>query len=261
MALAEDIRLLNAFLHEKAGEVQKLPPTPERYRDMAEICLSQIIMFNRKRSGEAERITIKDYGHITDGPISDPAVMQSLTKFEQEMVRIHKRIEIIGKKSSNVTVIFTEEMISNLNAMMKMRESANVSSGYLFGKAGSIFPIRGCDCLRRFAKESGVKRPELLTSTKLRKQLATMSQCLNLNEAGQEVLARFMGHDIRVHRVFYQLPENTVQLAKVTKILHAINGGNSSDYNGKDLKDVVLDENGKHYACMCMHQGSFWGGI
>ena len=34
-----------------------------------------------------------------------------------------------------------------------------------------------------------------------------MSQILNLNENELDVLARFMGHDIKVHRKYYRLPD------------------------------------------------------
>ena len=35
-----------------------------------------------------------------------------------------------------------------------------------------------------------------------------------------------MGHDISVHRGFYRLPSATLQLAKVSKLLNAVETGN-----------------------------------
>ena len=49
-----------------------------------------------------------------------------------------------------------------------------------------------------------------------------MTQVLNLEEHELDGLASFLGHDLAIHREYYQLPENTVQLAKVTKILMAV---------------------------------------
>jgi len=55
----------------------------------------------------------------------------------------------------------------------------------------------------------------------LRKHVITISQVLNLkeNELDIDLLAQFMGHDIRVHREFYRLPLDVLQTAEVAKIL------------------------------------------
>lgn len=52
-----------------------------------------------------------------------------------------------------------------------------------------------------------------------------MTQILGLSETNLDVLAKFMGHDIRIHRQFYRLPEYTVELAKVTKIMPTLTLG------------------------------------
>ena len=75
---------------------------------------------------------------------------------------------------------------------------------------------RGSDVLRNFAIQCGAKQPEALTSTKLHKHIATISQILNLSNHELNQLATFMGHDIRVHREYYTLPESTIQLAKIS---------------------------------------------
>lgn len=67
------------------------------------------------------------------------------------------------------------------------------------------------------AVASGAKNPTALTSTKLRKQVATVAQLLNFNEEDVEQLANFMGHSKDVHKTFYRLPESTFQIAKVSK--------------------------------------------
>ena len=45
--------------------------------------------------------------------------------------------------------------------------------------------------------------PEHLRTTKLRKHITTMSELLNLNENEIDILADYLGQDIRVHREFY----------------------------------------------------------
>ena len=65
--------------------------------------------------------------------------------------------------------------------------------------------------------ECGAAHPERLQSTKLRQQLATMVQALNLSESDQDQLANFLCHDLVVHRKFYRLTEYVIQAAKVSE--------------------------------------------
>ncbi len=62
--------------------------------------------------------------------------------------------------------------------------------------------FRGSDCIREFAVACKAKNPQTLTSTKLRKQIGTLSEVLNLSNTELDQLADFLGHDIRVHRQF-----------------------------------------------------------
>ena len=83
-----------------------------------------------------------------------------------------------------------------------------------------------------------------MTSTNLRKQLATMCQVLSLNENSQDTLANFMGHGIRIHRQFYRLPDNLLEAAKVSKVLHAMNQGDIAKWRGKDFDDIEINPDG-----------------
>lgn len=214
---------------------------------MAQLCLAQLILFNRRRSGEAERIKLQEFSDAENGSGKpDEVVLSTLNEFEKKLCNTHTRVEIKGKRGRKVAVLLTDEMKKNIKILIQQREKAKVSGDCLFSKPGdSKFPYRGSDCLRRFAKEAGVDNPTAITSTKLRKQLATLAQILNLNETSQDILATFQGHDIRVHRQFYRLPEDTMQIAKVSKILHSLNNGSISKFKGKDFDEIQLDDKGK----------------
>lgn len=144
-------------------------------------------------------------------------------------------------------MILTDEMQKHISTVLQIRDELGIKSPLIFIKPQSSCPVRGSDCLRKFSKACGAKCPETLTSTKLRKHLATMTQILGLSETNLDVLAKFIGHDIRIHRQFYRLPENTVELAKVTKIMHLINTGNMSKYKGKDFDDIEFSQTANNF--------------
>ncbi|XP_057297312.1 uncharacterized protein LOC130629215 [Hydractinia symbiolongicarpus] len=111
-----------------------------------------------------------------------------------------------------------EKAIALLN---KTRGEVGISeeNPYVFSvpTRGSLQFLRGNDALRKNVSPLTLKCPDAITSTKLRKHIATLSQLLNLEERELEMLASYMGHDIKVHREYYRLPEDTLQLAKCGK--------------------------------------------
>ncbi|XP_077863140.1 uncharacterized protein LOC144345916 [Saccoglossus kowalevskii] len=68
-----------------------------------------------------------------------------------------------------------------------------------------------------------------------------MSQIFNLKDNEQDILAGFLGHDIRVHREFYRLPQNTLQIAKVSRILMAFEKGNIGEFKNKGLDEIEIN--------------------
>lgn len=113
----------------------------------------------------------------------------------------------------------------------------NKTNTYLFAIPNTAVECyRGSVCLRKAAIECGSSAPELLTSTKLRKHIATISQLLNLSTNDREQLANFMGHDLAIHNEYYRLPNETLQISRVSKILLAMESGNLHELKGKTLE-------------------------
>ena len=84
-----------------------------------------------------------------------------------------------------------------------------------------------------------------MTSTHLRKHIATISQVVNLKDNELDVIANFLGHDIKTHREYYRLPESTVQVAKVSKLLLSVEKGNYLNIKGKSLDEIDVEDEGK----------------
>jgi hypothetical protein len=148
-------------------------------------------------------------------------------------------------------------MISALETLIEMRDAVGIKSDYLFMQKGCLLPLRGHDCVRKLANQC---KPDLfnilMRSTNLRKQLATMSQILNLSLRDQDMLAKFMGHDLCVHREYYRLPQSTLEVAKVAKILHAINEGKLASVKDSSLDELQL-QNAGMFTIMSMNRNFF----
>ncbi|ESO91856.1 hypothetical protein LOTGIDRAFT_163215 [Lottia gigantea] len=213
LEMMENLKLLNIYLDEEgkdAFETLKNKPDTSSWRKLAGIVLAQLILFNRRRAGEAERIEISQYlqGLKVGGEVQED-IYSSLSRFEKKLVETLNRVEIRGKRGRRVPILFTNAQKSRIDLLIQTRGKCDIDKKniYVFARCGqSTTPLRSSDILRKFAKECGAKNPEHLTSTSLRKHIATVSQILSLKENEMDALAGFLGHDIRVHREFYRLP-------------------------------------------------------
>ncbi|XP_029916232.1 uncharacterized protein LOC115370202 isoform X2 [Myripristis murdjan] len=240
--LTEDVMKLHKVLkstEEKAKEQLLEGPNPAAYKTLSECLLSQIILFNRRRQGEAAKILLQTYRNRSN-EVPNEDIMQCLSKLEQDLSHEFTRLVIRGKRGHKVPVLLTKEMTNSLDFLIDRRSEDNgilESNEYVFARQNSKSYLRGSDCLRKYAAASEAKRPETLRSTQLRKHVATLSQIMNLKDNELDQLAKFMGHDIRVHREYYRLTENTLQLAKMSKLLMAIELGTDT-YKGKSLDEI-----------------------
>ncbi|XP_038057200.1 uncharacterized protein LOC119728858 [Patiria miniata] len=171
-------------------------------------------------------------------------MMEGLSGWEKELCKIVWRMEIVGKRGRTVPVLLTEDLKQSMDLLKCKREQAGVMNGnkFMFPVQSSLGHIRGSDVLRKHAGLCGASKPEYLRSTRLRKHIGTVAQVMNLRDHEQDILANFMGHDIRVHREFYRLPEQTLQVAKVSKVLLQMEKGNLSSLAGSSLDEIRVEE-------------------
>lgn len=67
------------------------------------------------------------------------------------------------------------------------------------------------------------------------RSISLFVQVMNLSENEMDVIAKFMGHDIKIHRKNYRLPDQALQLGKVTRVLLALEVGKVKDLSGQNL--------------------------
>ncbi|KAM9699286.1 uncharacterized protein ACNS7B_008355 [Menidia menidia] len=245
LPFTKDVQMLHSYLDVQQQHLYDKLMTmtsPQTWAELAKVTLTQVILFNRRRAGEVSKMPLSAFLSLNPShPQED--INEALSDLEKRLCQHFKRIEIRGKRGRKVPVLLTPAMQQSLNFLVNKRQECGVlqDNTYLFARPSTYSCYRGSDCLRNFAKVCGAKSPESLTSTKLRKQTGTLSQVLNLRDTELDQLADFLGHDIRVHRQFYRLPEGTLQLAKISKILMALEHGRLAEFKGRTLDEINID--------------------
>ncbi|XP_071314144.1 uncharacterized protein [Trachinotus anak] len=245
LPFTEDVKCLDAHMENVkvlAERMLRLCPSANNYATLAKVTLAQLIIFNRRREGEVSRMELATFKARKKSEINED-MASCLTPLENKMCDFFTRVEIRGKRGRGVPVLLKPSMVSAMELLADTREMCGISKEniYMFARPGALSAYRGGECIQKFARESGAKHPEVLTSTRLRKHIATMSQVLNLQENEADQLADFLGHDIRVHRQYYRLPQGTLQLAKMSKVLLAVEKGTLSQYKGRSLDNIEID--------------------
>ena len=249
LPFTEDVKKMHMHLEkcrEKYQSRLQEDPNKKNWARLASLTLCEVILFNRRREGEVSKMPLSAFTlRDTTGVHSDLAL--GLSELEEKLCQHFQRIEIRGKRDRKVPILLTPDMLCSMEALVAHRRACGVSdlNPFFFSRPGAETHLRGSDAIRQIAKDCGAKHPETLSSTKLRKHVATLSTVLNLRDNEMDILANFLGHDIRVHRQYYRLPEGTLQLAKVSKVLIALERGRLSEFKGLSLDQIQIDPNGK----------------
>jgi hypothetical protein len=90
-----------------------------------------------------------------------------------------KMIQIIGKRNRPVPILLTTEMLTCMDLLCEKRKSCGVvDNTFFFAIPGTSTHLHFFPVLQKIAKAARMKRPDLLTTTRLRKHVATMAQVI-----------------------------------------------------------------------------------
>lgn len=208
----------------------------EAWITLASATLIGTQIFNRKRAGEIERLEIEDYNAIQSVDAStNQAIFKTLSKDDQNLCKLYKRIPLRGKKGRPVAIIIGPDLCSYLETILKFREDANVHSSnpFVFGLPGSMDYkfISAGKCMHKYAGLCGAVEPESLTGTLLRKHIATHAIMQKLTDTDVADLANFLGHSDKIHKEIYRVPIVAREITTITKFLLAAQGDDEEDIN------------------------------
>ena len=146
-----------------------------------------------------------------------------------------------GKRKKRVPTLFTDEVNKGLKILVKNCSVVGVSNDnvYLFPciTRNSKNHIRGWEVVHDIGSNASLKKPNLITSTKMRKHMATVLQLLVMNNAELDWVTEHLGHTQDVHRQWYRQEASTIELTKVAKLLIAKD--NNVDFKNKKMTDIT----------------------
>ena len=248
LPLTGDVQKLNTYLSDMSIKYSEALRNAEEttlehcWRNLAETTLAQLITFNRRRQGEVSRMTLDDYGRKTVANLSDDAAT-ALSPLELSLAKLFARVEIVGKRNRPVPVMLTAKHQACIDLLIERRSECGIrpDNRYLFAYSHSENHLRGHAALKTASAACGAQHPATLTSTNFRKHVATLSQVLNLKDNELDMLAQYMGHDVRIHRQYYRLPNDLLQTTKLAKIFMLMDSGNLPSQKGKSLDEIVVN--------------------
>ncbi|XP_077256678.1 uncharacterized protein LOC143894360 [Temnothorax americanus] len=241
----EDIKLLHSFLQlnrRKAFNQLSEIFTFNTWRQLAQFTLISVQVFNRRRAGEIERITVDDYKHQEGiNEQTNPDLYKSLSHEARSVANKYVRFVIRGKLGRSVPVLLDDEMKCCVDLILRYRKEANIPQGnpYVFALPGydkkRFKYLRACDLLRTYSLDCGAKMPLRLRGTKLRKHIATKCITLNLSDPDITQLANYLGHERSIHMQHYRQSIPQLEIVKISRLLKIAQG--ETDDTGEDVPD------------------------
>jgi len=251
---AEDIKRLYDHLKEKRIQAfMALQQSFSNYHwiSLAEVTLTSIHVFNKRRAGEIERVLIEDFNNyekIHEGMYSD--MYSSLSKKNKEIAEKYIRFCIRSKLGRIMPVLLSKDLFESINLILKFRKEVSIKNPYVFGLPGYNKQryLRACVLLRKFSKECNAVQSTTLRGTMLQKHVATYCIQLNLNDTDISDLAIFMGHSEKIHKDHYRQPIASRDIFKISRYLEAVQGmvedsNNNSSIDSNSESDEETREN------------------
>ncbi|XP_031707221.1 uncharacterized protein LOC116385688 isoform X1 [Anarrhichthys ocellatus] len=181
--------------HSSFLSLTRSPHSAESWRLLCHSSLSLLILYNRHRECEVAKLTVQDYHNRITPPASSSnnssnssssGMEALLSPFERHVLCTLPRASVLGKRGRIQPLILPPHCESCLDLLLQTSPNVGVDpeSPYVFSRPyhSPATPLRGTDLLRNLARSSGAKNPGALTATRVRRQVAILTQLLLLDE-------------------------------------------------------------------------------
>lgn len=91
-------------------------------------------------------------------------------------------VQVVGKRIRSVPILLLDDVLPAMEALLERRNVCGIpdTNTYFFALPMNSGHLYFFPTLQRIAKEAQLNRPELVTSTRLRKHVATMAQVVHI---------------------------------------------------------------------------------
>lgn len=198
-SLSSLVLYLRRLQHSAFLSLSRQLQSAEAWRLLCHSSLALLILYNRRRECEVSKLSITEYrARVTPQcpvpvpPGAPPALTPleaSLSPFERLVLPHLPRVGVQGKRGRVQPLILPPHCEPCLELLLQTRHDVGVdpANPYVFARPyhSPATPLRGTDLLRSLARSSGTRNPRALTQTRVRRQVAILTQLLLLGE-GEE---------------------------------------------------------------------------
>ncbi|XP_028311581.1 serine/arginine repetitive matrix protein 1 [Gouania willdenowi] len=199
-SLSSLVLYLRRLQHSAFLSLSRQLESAEAWRLLCHSSLALLILYNRRRECEVSKLSITEYhSRITPQcpvpvpPGAPPALTPleaSLSPFERLVLPHLPRVGVQGKRGRVQPLILPPHCEPCLDLLLQTRQDVGVdpTNPFVFARPyhSPATPLRGTDLLRSLARSSGTRNPRALTQTRVRRQVAILTQLLLLGE-GEEL--------------------------------------------------------------------------
>ncbi|KAJ8931632.1 hypothetical protein NQ314_015426 [Rhamnusium bicolor] len=248
LPLTNDLIKLSTYLQDEMKILKPLLLQKCSWSDLTAVTLCRIILFNKRRSSEASRMTLNNYSMRPNW--SDQGTEEfknSLPPLETILASRLIVVEIMGKRGRKVPVILTDGMKSCVDTLIATRQKAEISEANPFILARSQVSqshLRGHDCLKRpthvvDSKRTGTGTDDIYETSLwyFDLMLFTAEYETGREERHKRLLSQRMCQNIKVVRA--QTSEETISdyIEQLSKNLKDVPKKNILNYDETNLMD------------------------
>ena len=160
LPLTEDLKVLSNYLDKTINIISinlRKNVTMKSWLSLSKTVLVKLITFNKRRGGEAARMTLDNWVKKPNwGAHANQDILSSLNTFEKKLATEMDLLKINGKKGRHVPVLITPGLKEAMTLLVNTRNQAGIdkNNNYFFANSRSEY-IRPWAALKELAKDSG----------------------------------------------------------------------------------------------------------
>ena len=242
-AISKDVKTLSDYLTEKICWHSKYLTEDGgnalHFDSLQQALLAFIIIFNMRRGSAVSNMTIQEF----ESSLADSLSSQHrLSEMEHEQAKQLACVKVNSRKECVIPILLTDSSKRALRLLISCRKSVGipVENQNVFVNSDGVL-LLGYSSLKKATEECGAKRPKILWASQFRKTVMTMTQIFNFEKRELDALADYLDIDIGLRHMFYRLPHDTTQVAKVSKLITLRESGKFENYAKQSLEELDLN--------------------